>query len=162
MYLRESITKLLSDAVNSEISNGFGVFYIDKNKTTAYLTKAGLQLPGVLRINDGLIHTITDTKSPVKMKILDATHSKQFKRWFGDWQKHPENASKVVNADGTPKVVYHGTNVKFTIFNSTSGLYWFSEYEDYAEEMAYERGGKNVMGVYLNMRNPYMASLPAN
>ena len=26
-----AITKLLSDAVNSEISNGFGVFYIDKN-----------------------------------------------------------------------------------------------------------------------------------
>ena len=131
-----AITKLLSDAINSEISNGFGVFYIDKNKTTAYLTKAGLQLPGFLRINDGLIHTITDTKSPVKMKIMDATHSKQFKRWFGDWQKHPENASKVVNADGTPKVVYHGTNAEFWTFDlgksgsnygdTSSGLFFFT------------------------------------
>lgn len=60
------ITKLLYDAVNTDIYSGCGVFNIDKNKTTAYLTKAGLQLPGVLRINDGLIHTITGPKSSVK------------------------------------------------------------------------------------------------
>ena len=43
----------------------------------------------------------------------DATQSQQFKRWFGDWQNHPESASKVVNEDGTPKVVYHGTGSEF-------------------------------------------------
>lgn len=43
----------------------------------------------------------------------DATQSQQFKRWFGDWQNHPESANKVVNEDGTPKVVYHGTGSEF-------------------------------------------------
>ena len=33
-----------------------------------------------------------------------------FKNWFGDWENDPENASKVVDENGEPLVVYHGTN----------------------------------------------------
>ena len=36
--------------------------------------------------------------------------TKEFKNWFGDWENNPSKASKVVNEDGTPKVVYHGTD----------------------------------------------------
>ena len=36
--------------------------------------------------------------------------SGNFKNWFGDWENNPSKASKVVNEDGTPKVVYHGTD----------------------------------------------------
>lgn len=32
-----------------------------------------------------------------------------FKNWFGDWENDPANASKVVDANGEPLVVYHGT-----------------------------------------------------
>ena len=32
-----------------------------------------------------------------------------FKNWFGDWENAPEDASKVVDENGEPKVVYHGT-----------------------------------------------------
>ena len=52
------------------------------------------------------------------MNISEATQSQQFKRWFGDWQNDPANASKVVNADGTPKVVYHQTGGLFTVFDT--------------------------------------------
>lgn len=62
----------------------------------------------------GFIHSLTDTASPVKLKISSVTQSQQFKRWFGDWQNDPAHASKVVNADGTPKVVYHQTDADFT------------------------------------------------
>lgn len=34
--------------------------------------------------------------------------TKNFKKWFGDWENDPENASKVVDENGEPKVVYHG------------------------------------------------------
>ena len=44
------------------------------------------------------------------------TETENFKKWFGDWQNDPANASKVVNADGTPKVLYHQTSADFTIF----------------------------------------------
>jgi len=32
-----------------------------------------------------------------------------FKKWFGDWENDPKNASKVVDENGEPLVVYHGT-----------------------------------------------------
>jgi len=32
-----------------------------------------------------------------------------FKKWFGDWEKDPTNASKVVDENGEPLVVYHGS-----------------------------------------------------
>lgn len=32
-----------------------------------------------------------------------------FKDWFGDWENDPEHASKVVDENEEPKVVYHGT-----------------------------------------------------
>ena len=63
------------------------------------------------------------------MQIDDVTKSLQFTQWFGDWQNNPKKASKVVNKDGTPKIVYHGTklaNIKTfrtTNANGTGGLY---------------------------------------
>ncbi len=32
-----------------------------------------------------------------------------FKKWFGDWEKDPANASKVVDQNGEPEICYHGT-----------------------------------------------------
>ena len=33
----------------------------------------------------------------------------EFKNWFGDWENDPANASKVVDENGEPLVVYHGS-----------------------------------------------------
>ena len=71
----------------------------------------------------------------------------------------PNEVSKVVDEDGNPLVVYHGTDADFTVFKSKDGNYWFSASEDYAEAMAEERGGNRVMQTYLNMRKPYYAKL---
>lgn len=35
-----------------------------------------------------------------------------FKKWFGDWEGSPELSSKVLDDNGEPKVVYHGTKRK--------------------------------------------------
>lgn len=35
-----------------------------------------------------------------------------FKDWFGDWENSPEKASKVVDENGEPKVVFHGTPLR--------------------------------------------------
>jgi transcriptional regulator with XRE-family HTH domain len=45
--------------------------------------------------------------------------TKAFKKWFGDWENDPENASKVVDENGEPLVMYHGTSSKekFNIFD---------------------------------------------
>ena len=41
-----------------------------------------------------------------------------FKNWFGDWENDPQNASKVVDENGEPKVVYHGSkSSNISVFN---------------------------------------------
>ena len=73
---------------------------------------------------------------------------------------HAKDANPaLLDADGKPLVVYHGTDADFTVFKSNDGNYWFSASEDYAEAMTEERGGNRVMQTYLNMRKPYYAKL---
>lgn len=35
--------------------------------------------------------------------------TKAFKNWFGDWENAPETASRIVDDNGEPLVVHHGT-----------------------------------------------------
>ena len=43
--------------------------------------------------------------------------TKRFKDWFGDWENDAKNASKVVDENGEPLVVYHGTKDNFNEFD---------------------------------------------
>lgn len=42
--------------------------------------------------------------------------TKAFKDWFGDWENDPANASKVVDENGEPLVVYHSSTESFEEF----------------------------------------------
>ena len=46
--------------------------------------------------------------------------TENFKRWFGDWQNDPQNASKILDENGEPMVVYHGTTKNFTTFDKST------------------------------------------
>ena len=74
----------------------------------------------------------------------------EFKAWFGDWENSPESASKVVDENGEPLVVYHGTNAEFTIFND--GAYFT---DDYMNADGYA-GGENVLEVFIKIKNPFI------
>ena len=52
--------------------------------------------------------------TPEQYKLV---RTPEFKSWFGDWENDPENASKVVDENGEPLVVYHGTSEDFSIFD---------------------------------------------
>ena len=54
----------------------------------------------------------------------------EFKRWFGD--------SKVVDRDGEPLVVYHGTEDDFTVFDP-----WKTNYGDVSEGYSFFTNKKN-------------------
>lgn len=45
--------------------------------------------------------------------------TKAFKKWFGDWENNPEDASKVIDENGEPRVVYHGTYSDFNAFDES-------------------------------------------
>lgn len=79
------------------------------------------------------------------------TDSKYFKKWFGD--------SKVVDKNGKPLVVYHGTENNFKIFKNLGQSrqiganigFFFTSDKDMAKE--YANGGR-VLPTYLSIKNP--------
>ena len=96
-----------------------------------------------------------------------------FKNWFGDWENDLENASKVVDENGEPMVVWHGRSAEFNTFEKKEGVrfimgledkvkaegFFFSPDKGLAEEFASNssrhRGGKaNVVPCFLNIRRP--------
>lgn len=59
-------------------------------------------------------------------------YSKSFKEWFGDWINNPNEASKVVDENGEPLIVYHGSNHNIIAFDKQKlgGNTGKGEYED--------------------------------
>jgi hypothetical protein len=45
-------------------------------------------------------------------------YTDEFKNWFGDWINDPQNASKIVDENGEPLVVYHGSAKRFKEFDA--------------------------------------------
>ena len=166
-----------TNSATSFVSNSF-VLYADKKRTTSLLRTIGFQMPIEL-LQSGYVGNITYNKQNVNIygeKFSDVvgaenavryssrnqTESKEFKRWFGDWQNAPAKASKVVNADGTPKVMYHGTNAEFTVFDRAQGkkkvhlnVFGDGNYFTALREGA-SRYGANVVEAYLDIKNPYV------
>lgn len=157
---KNAVTGLLTNAIEKSNNGETTLFYVDKVKAAALYQVARVPMPKMPDTDNGFVASIRDAGSTVKPKLNNVTQSQQFKRWFGDWKNHPESASKVVNADGTQKVVYHGTNAEFNTFQQENGAYFFSESRDYAESMADERRGNRIIEAYLKMKNPYTVKLP--
>lgn len=109
---------LVKEAIAQENIGQTGVYYMTK-KAEALIVD-GVQYPKRLSeasASAGIVHRFQEN---VNMKIMDQTQSLQFKRWFGDWQNDPEHASKVVDAEGKPLVVYHTTwSEPFTAFDKS-------------------------------------------
>lgn len=81
--------------------------------------------------------------------------SPEFKSWFGYWETDPENASKVVDDNGEPLVVYHGTNSEFNVFKEKLSAYYFAVDEKYAEFIIDYKGrtsSARVIPLFLNIR----------
>ena len=147
VYARKDGRKMLESAIKNNSKEHPTLFYIDKEKAAGLWL--GQDTKTILRgLNTGLIHRITDSNSPVKIGIKDQTDTIQFKRWFGE--------SKVVNDDGTPMIVYHGTSELFDAFDISKGRAnmdiqgaFFSPWVEDAEGY-----GENVGAYYLSIQNP--------
>jgi hypothetical protein len=76
----------------------------------------------------------------------------EFKAWFGDWENDPENASKVVDENGEPMVVYHGTKYEFFTFRDDK-LIWSTPEIEYIDEMKGMLKSTRVIKLFANSRN---------
>lgn len=104
-------------------------------------------------INSGKFKTIKDLYKPKKQEVVKdknfmlapngkptnlseenwiKVRTPEFKEFFGDWQNNPENSSKVLDENGEPLVVYHGSGKRFEIFNKPNskdkGIYFTDNY----------------------------------
>ena len=88
--------------------------------------------------------------------------TKAFKEWFGDWEKDPANASKVVDENGEPLVLIHNSQTSgITEFKPNVGnaIFFADEVaQDFVE--GFERGQYDYE-VFLNIRNPHTESYEA-
>ncbi|CAM5356094.1 hypothetical protein SSTU70S_05525 [Stutzerimonas stutzeri] len=95
-----------------------------------------------------------DATAPEPVTGAKQTEGEAFQRWFGD--------SKIVDEQGKPLVVYHGTRQDFGIFDHTESdptirsLGGFHFTRDIKRAGGFASGdGANVMPVFLSIRNPY-------
>nr|DAQ88786.1 MAG TPA: hypothetical protein [Caudoviricetes sp.] len=90
-----------------------------------------------------------------------AVRTPAFKAWFGDWENDPENASKVVDENGEPLVVYHATREVFDTFKPSksgwygSGVYLTSDPNDTSYSMT--EPDWHLMPLFAYIYNPLFA-----
>lgn len=148
----------LIDAIDAENSVNAEVEPNYLDDIEAYLNRLGLDLNNT---DDEIRAAIeADQASGDRMYGQDGAlipDSPAFKAWFGD--------SKVVNEDGSPKVVYHGTNAEIEAFSSDFGGsgasqragrpslgkagFYFTADKDHAAIY-----GDEVIEGYLSLQNP--------
>jgi len=116
-----------------------------------------------LTIQRDIADTTPVAKFAAELSKPEVTDNPNFKNWFGN--------SKVVDAEGKPLVVYHGTAADFDKFDSAQtgknfkqgeNFYFFTDKpnaypdsaSDYAMNASKAGGNANVMPVYLSIKNP--------
>lgn len=95
--------------------------------------------------------------TPEQYKLV---RTPEFKAWFGDWENDPANSSKVVDDNGEPLVVYHGTYVEnpFYIFDFDKADlgFHFGTYEqakNRSETKLFFKGRKSIVNsFFLNIK----------
>lgn len=158
-FNKNNINDLIKEAIALENDKKIGFYYLDKKRTQSIIKHAGYQLPRILNnLSSNII--IRKIDSNVNKKIKKITQSQQFVRWFGDWQNKPKTASKVVDGNGEPLVVYHQTGNDFTVFDTkhTGAGEFDSEMPTgiFMKPTSDNIGvsGNKQMALYANIRNP--------
>ena len=166
---RNAWTGLVKEAIEAEGKGDIGVFYMDNAKTSRVFTSLAKANPQLASLGlkyakrkqvNGLVHSIHDPGSPVKAqaaKISSQTETRQFKEFFGDVKKDPANASKVVDENGEPLVVYRGSPYDPLAQEAGKGVIkpeaYFTADPEYAKR--YTGNGGKVGAYYLNIRRPF-------
>ena len=126
-YILNSIKKAgirITDDIKDQVNNGFykssAQFAIEPVSAEIDNIEQRLQdiLDNAPRNSEGKLLAPNDEPSNLPERLYAIVRTKEFKDWFGDWQNDPENASKVVDENGEPRIVYHGSDqYGFDIFD---------------------------------------------
>lgn len=111
--------------LTSELDVEYSIADADENLSKVdsysdYGTDGNVFREGWLNANSKMLKAVVDNR--------EQTKTTQFASWFGD--------SQVKNASGEPLLVYHGTNSRFTEFESDGKPIWFSPSVMYSRSYA--------------------------
>jgi hypothetical protein len=138
-------------------------------------------LANAKRDSEGHLLAPNGKKSNLTERQYAQVRTKAFKDWFGDWENNPNEASKVVDENGEPLVVYHGSAKQFNAFKldkigsmsgDKSGFYFTNKRKIAKDYYSKETGSalgnlkllfhigneykSSVYDVFLNSKNPYI------
>ena len=116
----EKLTEIIQSHIDTQPSNAFGTLsqYTEGTATSEYEKELQLILLNSPRDKEGRLLAPNSKPTNLTERQYAQVRTKAFKDWFGDWENNPSEASKVVDENGEPLVVYHGTdNYGFTIFD---------------------------------------------
>lgn len=153
---KDNINDYIKEAIALETMGKTGFFYLDKKRTQNIFKKSGYQSPSRLK-NSGSNIIIRPIDDIVNKKINNITQSKQFIRWFGDWQNSPAKASKAVDNNGEPLVLYHQTGKEFTTFDTKQK--GSGEFDSEMPTGIFMKPTNNDIGVGGNIQMPLYASI---
>ena len=153
---KDNINDYIKEAIALKTMGKTGFFYLDKKRTQNIFKKSGYQLPSRLK-NSGSNIIIRPIDDIVNKKINNITQSKQFIRWFGDWQNSPAKASKAVDNNGEPLVLYHQTGKEFTTFDTKQK--GSGEFDSEMPTGIFMKPTNNDIGVGGNIQMPLYASI---
>lgn len=106
------------------------------------------QIEAIARVNGTYLKAPNGADTKLNPEQWSMVRTKAFKNWFGDWENDPANASKIVDENGEPIVVYRGQNWDKKDGKMTSGLF-VSLDEDFAE------GYGDVKPLFVRSVNPF-------
>ena len=153
-YSKSHRPTITGGAPNSRQAWGFArVNKFLKKKSGEPVKKAYIQDDDLLK-KGGLLAS-NGKKSNLTPEQYKLVRTPEFKAWFGDWENDPQNASKVVDENGEPLVVYHGTrDGRFTIFdkkkfgirtdNENSIAFFFTPSLWYAEAYSESKNNERI------------------
>lgn len=154
------ITDNIRNQVNSAFYKSSVQFAIEpiSTETDDYEQRLQTILDEAPRDSKGRLLAPNGKPSNLPERLYAQVRTKEFKDWFGDWQNDPKNASKVVDENGEPLVVYHNTPFKFSVFDmdhESRILPGMSEPFGHVgtQETANTIKG-NQLALFLNARNP--------
>lgn len=91
-------------------------------------------------------------------RLYAQVRTKEFKDWFGDWQNDPKNASKVVDENGEPLIVYHNTPFKSSVFDMDHESRILPGMSEPFGHVGTQKTANTIKGnqlaLFLNARNP--------
>lgn len=114
-------------------------------------------LANAKRDSEGNLLAPNGEKSNLTERQYAQVRTKSFKDWFGDWENNPSEASKVVDENGEPLVVYHESPNKFTTFDTSKKRYNVHDVKGIWTSTIDRKGrgyGENIYPLFVNLRNP--------